>query len=461
MARLADGTSLPDAGAWERILHTINKRSGQPSYSGVDTKKPAHRQAAMRVCGWGRSRDTDFHNHAKMAPSGRDTSWYTMAAAHSLFEGDSRQAVQVLKKGSTKHPELLFVSLALQLIGRGGDADEAQQQERLDFDDTVASRADPYLRAISSLIATGDWEVIANQESLPLRERTFVALRNFDDDRLGEWLQEQLARAADTGDIEGIVLTGITDPLVDVLARYVEKFHDVQTAALVLAICAPRYIDDHRCRAWRDAYRAYLQRHKAFFQRTKFEVESTKRSKLGGIPTIAPPSRQVALRCVYCDAAYELEKMVGAAGTGAGSGFWGGTSAGASGPGGQPQAQAQGPPEQHRNPLMEANIGAGVSCPNCGRHLPRCVVCLEVVAVPRSDSHGHGRARLGGGGGAGVGGGGAGASVAARFPTFCLKCEHVLHLDHARQWFSRHSECPVPECRCRCAFRANPELNYV
>lgn len=383
-----------------------------------------------------------------------------MAAAHALFEGDSKQAVQVLKKGSAKHPELLFVSLALQLIGRG-DADEAQQAGKLDFDEAVASKADPYLRAISSLIATGDWEVIANQESLPLRERTFVALRNFDDDRLGAWLGEQTARAADTGDIEGIVLTGITDRLVDVLARYVEKFHDVQTAALVLAICAPRYIDDHRCRAWRDAYRAYLQRHKAFFQRTKFEVESTKRSKLAGVPIIAPPSRQIALRCVYCDAEYELSKMAGAAGGGAGLGVGGGASTGASGSGGQSQGQQA--PEQHRNPLMATNIGAGVSCPNCGRHLPRCVVCLEVVAVPRSDSYSHGRTRSVGSGGGGGGGvtGGDGGAVAARFPTFCLKCEHVLHLDHARQWFSRHSECPVPECRCRCAFRANPELNYV
>ena len=50
--------------------------------------------------------------------------------------------------------------------------------------------------------------------------------------------------------------------------------------------------------------------------------------------------------------------------------------------------------------------------------------------------------------------------MAGRFPTFCLRCEHVLHLDHARQWFSRHVECPVPECRCRCNFRANPELSY-
>ncbi|RYP69238.1 hypothetical protein DL771_006206 [Monosporascus sp. 5C6A] len=354
-ARLGDGVRIPDAAAWERLLQTINKKSGEPLYKGVDTRKPAHRQAAMRVCSWGRSRDTDFRNHAKMAPSGRDSSWYTMTAAHALFEGDSKQAVQILKTGSSKHPELLFVSLALQLIGRG-DLDEARG--KLDFDEAVASKSDPYLRAISSLIATNDWEIIVNQESLPLRERTFVAVRNFDDYRLTKWLDDQLAKAIETGDIEGIVLTGITDRLVDIFAKYIEKFNDVQTATLVLSICSPRYIDDYRCHAWRNAYRAYLQRHKAFLQRTKFEVESTKKSKLGGIPKITSPSRQIALRCVYCDADYELSKTTVGLSSAA---------------------------HEQRNPLMAASLNAGVSCPSCGRHLPRCVVCLEIVAVPRSD----------------------------------------------------------------------------
>ncbi|KAK7749339.1 hypothetical protein SLS62_008191 [Diatrype stigma] len=361
-----------------------------------------------------------------MAPSGRDSSWYTMSAAHALFEGDQRQAVQVLKTGSSKHPELLFVSLALQLIGKG-DMNDAQ--EKLDFDEAVASKADPYLRAISSLIATNDWEVIANQESLPLRERTFVAVRNFDDDKLSTWLSEQLTKAIETGDIEGIVLTGIADQLVDIFAKYIEKFHDVQTATLVLSICAPRYIDDYRCHVWRNAYRGYLQRHKAFFQRTKFEVESTKRSKLHGVPTIAPPSRQIALRCIFCDANYEQAKAALAEA--------------------KAKAKASGSlsQEQERNPLMATSQSNGVSCPGCGRHLPRCVICLEIVAVPRSDKPELSPDPE--------------VRIAARFPTFCLKCEHALHLDHARQWFSRHVECPVPECRCRCAFKANPDLNYV
>lgn len=357
-----------------------------------------------------------------------------MAASRALFKGDTKGAVEILKRASSAHTELLFVSLALQLIGRGG---RQGSREQLDLDASAASKSDPYLQAISSLIATGDWNTIANQRSLPLADRAYIAVRNFTDEQLSTWLDEQVSVAVEEGDIEGIVLTGISDDLVDIFARYIQKFHDVQTAILILSLCYPRYIDDIRCRAWRNAYRAHLQRHKFFFQRTKFEVESTKRSKRDGVPMLKPPSRQISLRCVYCDAETSLGKQnLSAAALPQPQHPQGASSASVS-------VSVSGTSEA-RNPLLATSVRAGVSCPNCGRHLPRCVVCLEVVGVPRSDRPEEKEE----------------TRMAGRFPTFCLRCEHVLHLDHARQWFSRHAECPVPECRCRCNFRANPELNY-
>ncbi|EQK99651.1 WD40 repeat-like-containing domain protein [Ophiocordyceps sinensis CO18] len=392
---------------------------GWPRFDGVATKKPYHRQLCLEICGWGDPQRHDPNGVDREADPKYPTAIHTMVASRALFRGDTKEAIQILKKASSAHPELLFVSLALQLTGRGGKQAAKQQ---LEIDDAVASKTDPYLRAISSLIATGDWATIANQRSLPLADRAVAAFRNFDDEQLARWLGDQVSLAADEGDVEGIVLVGINDDLVDIFARYVQKFHDVQTATLVLSTCYPRYMDDIRCRAWRNAYRAHLQRHRLFFQRTKFEVESTKRSKRDGVPTLKPPSRQIALRCVFCDAEMSLANQ-----------------------GAAPPLTAAAPSTlETRNPLLATSINAGVSCPNCGRHLPRCVVCLEVVGVPRSDKPEDKEE----------------SRVAGRFPTFCLRCEHVLHLDHARQWFARHVECPVPECRCLCNFKANPELAY-
>ncbi|CAI4211826.1 unnamed protein product [Parascedosporium putredinis] len=382
--RLLDGAAPPDAMVWESCLESICQKRRIPEYEGkVETKKPFHRQICLDICTWGMYEDNESGNLLEPAPE-YPTTVHTMATAKALFRGNTKQAIRILKKASGKHPELLFVSLALQLVGKG---DRELAKEHLDFDEA----------------------------SLPLPDRAYVAVRNLSDDQLTAWLREQVDAAVDGGDVEAVVLTGLSERLVDVFARFIEKFNDFQTATLALSICAPRYVDDYRCLAWRNAYRAYLQRHKAYLERTKFEVESTKRSKRAGRPTVKPPARQIALRCVYCDAETSLARLD-------------------SGSGGAAQ------------PLMATSVNAGVSCPSCGRHLPRCVVCLEVVGVPRSDRpevNPDPEVRL-----------------AARFPTFCLRCEHVLHLDHARQWFARHAECPVPECRCRCNFRANPELNY-
>ncbi|KAK3333423.1 hypothetical protein B0T19DRAFT_418025 [Cercophora scortea] len=429
-ARLSDNSPAPDTVGWERCLNAIAKKLGIPKYDGVETKRPHHREICLEICSWGRSYDdSEFENAHSISSLTRESTWHTMAAAQALFRGETKEAVQVLKKASTEHPELLFVSLALQLIGKN---ESASAKEALDFDEKVASKTDPYLRAISSIIATGDWATIADQRSLPLRDRVFVAVRNFSDDALTAWLEHEVSTAIETGDIEGIVLTGITDPLVDILARYVQKFNDYQTATLLLSICAPRFIDDIRATAFRTAYRTYLQRHHAFFLRAKFDVESTKRSKHHGRPTLRPPSRQIALRCVYCDAETSLNTN--------------NTNTSGGGHSGSGSARGGGGADAQTNPFTDKMVVAGISCPNCKRHLPRCVVCLEIVGMPRSD-----RPELAKD---------AEVRLAARFPTFCLKCEHVLHLDHARQWFKRHQECPVPECRCKCNFRANPELNY-
>ncbi|KAG5981296.1 hypothetical protein E4U55_003092 [Claviceps digitariae] len=421
--RLASGSSMPDPDQWERAIGQYCKKRQLPDFDGAATNRPFQRQLCVEICGWGEPQRHDPNGLEGEPDVDAPAATHTMVAARHLFRGELEKAIGTLKKASTAYPELLFVSLSLQLLSRSGKQLQPGSNDQLVVDNAIASNTDPYLRAISSLIASGDWATVANQRSLPFSERAFVAVRNFEDEQLTQWLQDNVAFAIGDGDIEGIVLTGITENLVDIFACYVQKFQDVQTATLVLSIAHPRYMDDIRCRAWRNAYRAHLQRHRLFFQRTKFEAESTRRSKRDGIPTLKPPSRQISLRCVYCDAETSL------ASHGAAPARLNSTLA----------------TIEARNPLMATSIRSGLSCPSCGRQLPRCVVCLEIVGVPRFDKPYEDKEST---------------NTAGRFPTFCLRCEHVLHLDHARQWFARHIECPVPECRCQCNFRANPELGY-
>lgn len=274
----------------------------------------------------------------------------------------------------------------------------------------------------------GSWTEIVNEAEspLPLRDRVGIALRYFTDNELTDWLSEQMADVIENGRIEGIVLAGITDSMTDILAKYVEKSNDSQTPILVMSFCYPRYIDDIRCSAWRNAYKAFLQRHKEFILRVRFEQQSTIKSRTrDGTPTIPAPPRQVTIRCLKCDAniANDLDNS------------------------GAPPVSAPGPApgtmRDQRNPLAATGINAGLCCPKCGSHLPRCAICMEPVGVPRSDrpelSNDPAVKRM------------------ANFPSFCMKCKHVSHMDHAIQWFGRHVECPVSECRCQCNERPGRE----
>ncbi|PBP26540.1 WD repeat domain-containing protein [Diplocarpon rosae] len=411
-SRLIDTNVIPDEAHWERLIGSINKRAGRRAFEGVFTAKPHHRQLCLAICGLLKSPE-ELEDDLKSLEQAEK---YTTAAAMALFEGVPERAVEILKNGGT---DLLFVAMALDI--------KLKSNIQLDLDDSEWGKAleghtqmgeDAYLRAIYGYITTGNWTAIADSTSLPLRDRVWVALRNFPDDKLTEWLTKEMEEAIRTGDIEGIVLAGITDSMVDILAKYVEKFMDYQTPILIMSFCYPRYIDDIRCDAWRKAYKDFLYRHKENVLRIRFEQQSTTKSRLrDGNPVIKPPPRQVTIRCLNCDAntANDLRNS------------------GVVSPATPLVLSAT---MDRRNPLAVTGINAGLNCPKCGSHLPRCAICMEIVGMPRSDrpemSMDDEIQRM------------------ANFPTFCLKCKHVQHMEHSLAWFRRHNECPVPECQCSC-----------
>ncbi len=410
---MIDSTIFPGAAQWERHIAEINKKAGRAPFNGIETSKPNHRQLCLAICGYLKSNEEFGEGIERLKQAGK----YTTAAAWALFDGRPQLAINILKSGGTG---LLFVAMALDLKLKSGNSIPSRNNWAESLENHPQMAADPYLRALYSYLATGDWAAIVGETSLPLRDRVGVALRNLDDDKLTEWLSQEMEDAINTGDIEGIVLAGVTDNMVDIFAKYIDKFFDYQTPILVMSFCYPRYITDIRCEAWRKAYKSFLQRHKKFILRVKFDQQSAKKSRTrDGTPVIKPPPRQVTVRCLNCDSQ--------AANDGPGNGS-------SSRPG---QASVD-----RRNPLVASGINAGLCCPKCGAHLPRCAICQEIVGIPRSDKPEQSTDPQ--------------ISRVANFTTFCLKCKHVQHLDHARAWFARHMECPVPECRCQC----NADSNY-
>lgn len=409
-SRLIDPTTdaVPDGEEWSAALAEINKKAGRGLFKSIPTKWPHHRQMCLAICGWGKSPAELEQELLNFEAKGQ----YTVAAAWALFEKNPKRAVESLKRGGKN---LLFIGLALSLQVKGNPP---LQKEEWDYNmsDLSDMADDPYLRAIYTLISTGDWRAIANEASLPLRDRVGVALHNLDDTELPNWLNRQTAEVVRTGDIEGLVLTGITDSAVSLLSAYIEKFGDYQTATLIIHFAAPLYINDFRVWQWRADYQDLHNKNRLFVDRCRFDVQSTKKCRdRDGFTVIKPRPRQVTLRCMHCDTAFtnDLDN----------------TGSDASAP------KASAVSASDRNPLYSSGVHAGISCPKCGRHLPRCGICLLTLGMPRSDKDGVAAEPF---------------QRLANFMSFCMKCDHAFHADHARGWFKVHNECPIPECHCSC-----------
>lgn len=87
-------------------------------------------------------------------------------------------------------------------------------------------------------------------------------------------------------------------------------------------------------------------------------------------------------------------------------------------------------------------------CPGCRFVVPSCAVCLLPVLVARYDGSQPSTILAGGvGGGLVSDGGDISGSLAV---TWCQACRHGGHAAHLEDWFSRHTECPVPGCLCHC-----------
>ncbi|TQS35932.1 hypothetical protein Golomagni_03632 [Golovinomyces magnicellulatus] len=407
-SRLISCAANPEPSQWEYLIAKLNKKKNRTSFDNVKTSKPHHRILCLAICGCYKTEAEVLEEIEALLATGD----HAQAACIALLEELPELSITILKESGN---EYLFLAMALDLKIKTKISSllpESDWKKALDHDQSLSTNA--YIRAIYRYISTGSWEAVSEEKRLPLRRRLALALRKFTDDKLTDWLEKEMQELTKNGNIEGIVLAGITDSIVPILSKYVEISGDFQTAILVLSFCYPRYIDEIQCDAWRDAYRFFLNRHKRFIERVKFDQGSIKKSQnRDGVTILKPSPRQVTIRCLNCDKMTANDLV-------------------------HSNPSATMALDSSLNPLTIAGINAGLKCPHCGAGLPRCVVCLHhVLGQTRSYRQELSRDL-------------SNSKPTTNFPCFCMKCKHVMHLDHAMLWFSKHVECPVPECYCRC-----------
>jgi len=164
---------------------------------------------------------------------------------------------------------------------------------------------DPYFRAMLTHLTLGDWSEVLEEEALPFRERLAIAFQFLDDRALSSYLRRTTDRSTARGDIDGIIVSGLTKPGMDILQSYVDRTGDIQTAAILASYVCPSKFPDSRAERWVDAYRDLLDGFKFFHYRVSFDIErgqiSQDAMQNGGTSKIEWAPRQILIRCNYCN----------------------------------------------------------------------------------------------------------------------------------------------------------------
>ena len=424
-------------------IESLAKGLRLPVSVARETAFPMHRQLCLLTCGLGLSYQElevsvrDFVQHGQN----------TKAAALAVIHDQPKLAFNALRNGraSSAYREL---SLALAGFVKGSNDDTWDETVR----DVAKELDDPYARAILALVSYGDWHDVLAETSLPLKYRLGVALMYLDDVDLTRYIESTTTDCIRRGDIEGIFLTGLTEKSVPLFQAYLLKSSDLQTPILALSFVSPRYFSHPLLDFWREAYRSLLNTYRLFIQRVQFDVQATRLSIRSSArdakPSLTLAPRQVSLRCNNCDQALDRNTdHIPASETG-------------------PQDQIKSSFGSNQHSSIFGDAKSGTVCPKCGRHMPRCIICMMWLGMPASyPSAGSGgirtkpTAKSQNAKELNVNSNGSmkedyetdtAKDVMKDFIAVCRRCWHMSHQAHSAEWFEKHDTCAVPGCQCRC-----------
>ncbi|CAL1705967.1 unnamed protein product [Somion occarium] len=365
----------------------------QPS---VATNKLAQRQLALYLCGWNLAEDDLAHAIKRWEKEHK----HSQAACWLVFTKQYKAAVELLMRSRDETHHMMSGMLAALVPSSSSKNNELREHcERL-----VIRLHDPYLRALlTHLTVNDDWAEVLSEEALPLRERLAIAFQFLNDKEVTAYLRRIIDRCSHHGDIEGLIVTGLTPQGMDIVQAYVDTTGDLQTAA-IFSNLNPARARDPRSERWLDRYRDLLDQWKLFHFRCQLDIDRgqilQEAIQQNEIAPFEWTPRQIVLRCNYCNKPFI--------------------------------------------PPLPNNAKA-TSCVHCSRPLPRCSVCLMTLSIvqdtPRNAELAHANPK----------------DTIDGALVFCQTCRHGGHASHILEWFyaedgnRSHGTCPVANCHCRCA----------
>ncbi|KAF5346773.1 hypothetical protein D9756_010433 [Leucocoprinus leucothites] len=309
----------------------------------VNTVKLAQRQVAMKLCGWSLKEDELSAAIVRWEKEGQ----HTRAAAWLVFTRQLSKALETLLKSNGTYVPQNDVGYYCGIdTPRNKQWTLRNHELREHCERLIKDMKDPYFCAIITYLAVGDWADVLKEESIPLRERLAIALQFLDDKALTIYLRHIVELAVVKGNIDGLIVTGLTNRCMDILQSYINHTGDVQTAAILGSYVSPHRIRDSRVIRWLETYRDMLDGFKLHHPRVLFDIERgqilTEAMQNGDIPPMDLVPKQVMIRCNYCNKPVVPEEELG---------------------------------------LAEQAKWKPTTCSNCQRALPRCSVCLLTLSI--------------------------------------------------------------------------------
>ena len=486
---------LIDAGVMKLLRMTSREASDNDSLSDNVSKSPtlfcdvydsAPRKAAINACGWVKKYG-DLKNLLDQCQSSGE---FERSAALALWHGDLGESVAALQRGAEEvkalyqektndtseintlgTPESYRETLSLIAMCVAGfnvttdndgmtktsniwsSACEGLLRRVSETNKANQSSGAVYLRAILLFLQNigKGFDSIIENEGILLGDRVAFACKFLPRKELRSFLDTNMRKCLRNSDLTGLVITGLDKRGISLLQSYVDRYADVQTAALISSrIILPAEWNNERkiCHEWLESYRMMLNNLQMWHNRAAFDCGRCDLIRnLKGNATNPPSGRRAATkkqhdnknapqtnfppqiwaRCNYCNASLPLAKLRRQEGI---ANSW----------------------LSRQNPVLTC-------CPTCKKPLPRCSICLlslgclnpymelqrERNQYPRNASSMDKRAMTDD------------LSGLANIPfaewfTWCMKCKHGGHAHHLVGWFSKHTSCPVSGCDCQCQF---------
>ncbi|OXB67495.1 hypothetical protein ASZ78_016717 [Callipepla squamata] len=266
----------------------------------------------------------------------------------------------------------------------------------------------PYLCAMFAFLTSesGSYDGVLYENNMAVRDRVAFACKFLNDAQLNRFIEKLTNEMKDAGNLEGILLTGLTKDGVDLMESYVDRTGDVQTASYCMLQGSPsEVLKDERVQYWIENYRNLLDAWRFWHKRAEFDIH---RSKLD--PS-SKPLAQVFVSCNFCgkSISYSCSAIPHQ-----GRGF--------------SQYGVSGSPTKSKV----------TSCPGC-----RGSKSDEKVDLSKDKK----------------------LAQFNNWFTWCHNCRHGGHAGHMLSWFSfilhvfpfyllslsrDHTECPVSACSCKC-----------